>query len=68
MAYVDIRCQEPECNYGKKYCCFGELDTSLLAGGQIVERHKCKANSKKLIYIKIPSCNKYLRPPSTTTK
>lgn len=53
MSYIEIRCQEPSCEYGKRKCCFGELDVSKLKSGTVIERHKCKANKKKFVLVKI---------------
>ena len=62
MLYERIECQDSNCEYGKNHCCFGEYDPSQFEGKQITERHKCKCNKKKLIYITL------LPPPKTNGK
>lgn len=63
MRFKSIRCQEPTCEYGKKHCCFGEIDLDEIKAGHIIERHKCKANNKKMIYIRLPYQIKYAKGP-----
>lgn len=45
--YIEIRCQQKECPYGKKHCCFGEISVESIGSNIIVERHVCKLAKKE---------------------
>ena len=51
MTYEKIRCEQTNCKYGTSHCCFGEYDTHQFDGKKVVERHKCKRNSKEFVYV-----------------
>lgn len=49
-AFIDIRCQEPECPYGKKSwtrCKFGEISTNGITE-PLTEKHKCKNSGEEI--------------------
>lgn len=55
--FVDIRCQEPECPYGKKDCnrCkYGEANVTKLTA-PLPEKHKCKIDGKEIIITLMPT-------------
>lgn len=51
MEFIEIRCQEENCQYHKKNCCFGEIEKSGVKN-TLIERHKCKY-SKNMVLVKI---------------